>query len=432
MDRRTLPGDGVVLTEAVRNERPHCDAFGKEQYRGSTFGEVSRRGFDALSNLSVGVKINLLLLLLGLAPPLSALILLHHAGGDFLQNALALYVAAFLLFLYPLARTMQELIVLRQARRINDYVEEVKAGRPTPQFNLPGEKGDEHDFLRLQRNIFWMVQGLKNREARLQDALRELKNAQRQVLESVEYASRIQRSFLPSGKDLQSALGEHFLIWLPRDGVGGDAYWVKRTQDHTYLAVFDCTGHGVPGAFLSLIVNSLFEQILDDLCCNNPARLLVKMNKGLKNALSQHDEGMLSDDGLEGAICCIDRKKHILHFAGARSFLFLAEGNGMREIRGDRIGIGFVDVPLNQEFTNHAISLQGIHAAYLFTDGVTDQIGGKKRLPFGRSRLKRCLEAHSLSSMANQQLAVERAFDEYKGGNAQRDDVTVLGLSIKD
>ena len=389
-------------------------------------------GMDQLSSMSVGFKIKILIFGVGLIPTLASLLILHQLGSTYLQNFLALYIAAFVLLYYPLSKLMEELIVLRQTRRINNYVDQIKTGSRTPHFHLPKEKGDEHDFIRLQRNIFWMIQGLKSREARLHDTLNKLETAQRKVLESIEYASRIQRSFLPGSEELEAALGDYFLLWLPRDGVGGDAYWVKRTRNHTYLAVFDCTGHGVPGAFLTLIVNSLFEQNFDDSCWNNPAQLLAKMNKGLKFALSQHDRQKLSDDGLEGGVCCIDNQKQLLYFAGARSFLFLAGTEGIREIKGDKSGIGFVDVPMDQEFANRCISLKGIQSAYLFTDGFTDQIGGVKRLPFGRRKLRIWLEQHAGLPMEEQRVALETMFNDYKGRNTQRDDVTVLGFATRE
>ncbi len=396
--------------------------------RTSLYGRV----MDQLSAISVGIKVKLIILGLGLFPSLLSLLVLHQFGSAYLQNALALYVACFVLLYYPLSKLLEELIVLRQTRHINNYVDQVKSGKRAPRFDLPRERGDEHDFIRLQRNIFWMIQGLKTRENRLQETLSQLETAQRKVLESIEYASRIQRSFLPGTDELEAALGNYFLLWLPRDGVGGDAYWVRRSRNHTYLAVFDCTGHGVPGAFLTLIVNSLFEQHFDASCWNNPAQLLSKMNKGLKFALSQHDRQKLSDDGLEGGLCCIDREKQLLYFAGARSFLFLSGDEGIREIKGDKSGIGFVDVPLDQEFANRCIPLQDIHSAYLFTDGITDQIGGGKRLPFGRRRLRLWIEQHSGLPMQEQRAALETMFHEYKGRNAQRDDVTVLGFATKE
>ena len=377
------------------------------------------------------VKINLLLLAIGLAPPLAALFVLRTAGVVLFQNILALYIATFLVLYYPLAKLMEELIVLRQTRRINKYVEEIKAGRGAPDFELPEEKGDEHDFLRLRRNIFWMVQGLITREARLKDILRKLDHARRQVLESIEYASLIQRCFLPSETDLAEAMGDYFLLWRPRDGVGGDAYWIRRTPDHTMVAVFDCTGHGVPGAFLSLIVYSLFEQNYDDACRNDPGLLLSRLNRAVKQALSQHDTGDLSD-GMEGSVCCVDRRTNIMHFAGARSHMFIGNHEGIREIKGDRQGVGFAGVPDDRKFTNHSISLRGVDAAYLFTDGITDQIGGQKRLPWGRHRIREWLQSHQDLSMADQQRGLEQAFAEYMGKIDQRDDVTVLGFSIRE
>lgn len=389
---------------------------------------LMRRSLDALSELDVGIKTGLVLACLGLLPALAGLLYLHQAGGEHLQNAMALYIAAFVLLFYPLNRALEELLVLRQTRRINAYVDEVKQGRRTPHFDLPEEKGNEHDFVRLKRNIFWMVQGLRNREARLQDTLTKLETAQRQVLESIEYASLIQRSVLPSAQDMRAALGEHFLFWQPRDGVGGDGYWVKRGPDHALVAVFDCTGHGVPGAFLTLIVNALLEQHFDADCYRDPALLLSRMNRGLKGALSRHGRQALSDDGLEGAVCCLDRKERVLRFAGARNTLLLAGEQGVREHRGDRCGVGFDHVPEDQEFATHVFPLGGVRAAYLFTDGVTDQVGGPKSLPFGRRRLHGWLENHAHLPMSEQHRAMRLAFAQHKGHNAQRDDVTVLGF----
>ena len=387
---------------------------------------------DKLSGLGIGLKFKIVFLLTGVVPLLGILVLLQNNDSSVLQNVLAIYIAVCIIFYHPFCKVIEELVVLRQTRRINAFVDEVKAGSKNPVMDLPDEKGNEHDFLRLKRNVFWMVQGLKRREAKLEHTLDQLNTAQRQVLESIEYASRIQRSFLPSRQDLSDALGEHFLIWQPRDGVGGDAYWVKEMNGFIILAVFDCTGHGVPGAFLTLIVNSLFEQNLDEHCLKNPARLLTKMNMNLKNALSQHGKDNLSDDGLEGAVCCIDKEAGILHFAGARGFLVLAGEKRVHKIRGDKSGVGFVRVPMDQKFANQTLSLDTFHAAYLFTDGITDQIGGRKTLPFGRRRLIGWIEENSDKPMDMQKNMLMDFFNNYKGHNTQRDDVTVLGFSARE
>ena len=397
-----------------------------------TEGGLFQKILDEASNLGVGIKVNLVLIVIGLLPPLTALLIPQSIGTEYFRNILALYIAAFVILYYPLAKAMEELMVLRQVRRINSYVDEVKAGRRTPSFQLPKEKGDEHDFLRLQRNIFWMVQGLKSREGRLQETLVKLEQARRQALESIEYAGLIQRAFLPSPNELADSLGDYFLLWIPRDGVGGDAYWVKKTGNVTMLAVFDCTGHGVPGAFLTLIVNSLFEQNFDEKCLEDPGLLLSKMNRAIKNALCQNQRRQLSDDGLEGSVCCLDRDRSVMRFAGARSYMLLVESGTIREMRGDRSGVGFTGIPQDKAYTSHSIELKGIDAVYLLTDGITDQIGGPKRLPFGKTRLRQLIGSNCSLPMHRQYEALEKAFAEYKDRFDQRDDITVLGLSTKE
>ncbi|MBG0774911.1 MAG: SpoIIE family protein phosphatase [Desulfovibrionaceae bacterium] len=392
---------------------------------------------DALADAGVGLKMRLLLLTVGLVPALAGLLALHQAGPAPVRSALALYVAAFVLLFYPLSRLLEELVVLRQTRRINEFVDGVKGGCRTVDFDLPEERGEEHDFLRLKRNIFWMVDGLRRREHEVRDTLARLAEAQRQVLESIEYAGLIQRSFLPGRARMGEALGGHMLLWIPRDEVGGDTYWVRRTDGGVFVAVVDCTGHGVPGAFMTLIVNSLFERELDDACRDDPGRLLSKMNRAIKTALSQHGRTLStggrarSDDGIEGAVCFVNHRTRTLHLAGARGFVFVAGPDGVREFRGDRTGVGFVRVPEDQSFANRAVSLNGGETVYLSTDGFTDQIGGGKRLPFGRRRLRECLRELAGTPLPEQEERLRRIFETYRGREPQRDDATVLGFAAE-
>ena len=387
-------------------------------------------GMDALTGLGVGTKISVLMFVIGLAPPLAALLFLRQMSTQ-VQNALALYVAVFVIIFWPLLKIMEEVIVLRQTRRISSYVEEVKKGRRSPYFDLPEEKGDEHDFLRLQRNIFWMVQGLKTRESRLEEALHKLHHTQKQVQESLDYASLIQRAILPGQDRFKSIFSDYFLIWQPRDRVGGDAYWIKDHSDYVILAVYDCTGHGVPGAFLTIIAYSLFEQSYDQTCRQNPALLLTKMNAAMKKVLTQSKTGDDLNDGLEGVVCCLDRKTGTLHFSGAKSSIYLTNHRDVMEIKGGRHGVGFADLPPDQSYVNHRIDLNDVDGLYLFTDGIIDQAGGLKGLPFGRRRLRQWLLEHKDHPMVEQQRSLERIFRDYKGRNKQRDDVTFLGISKK-
>ena len=385
---------------------------------------------DRLSEVSLTIKLNLILLAVGLIPALAALLFLHQGNPEQFHSALALYITGFVILIYPFSRVVEELLVLRQTRRINSYVDEVKAGRYA-HMNLPEEEGGEHDFIRLQRNIYWMVQGLMTREAKLGKALQNLDRTRRQILESIEYASLIQQSFLPSADKLEKALGDYFLFWLPRDGVGGDAYWVRSAGDFTILAVIDCTGHGVPGAFLTLIANSLFEQNYDASCNRDPAKLLTRMDCSIRKALAQNKPGGLSNDGMEGGVCCVDWKRRILHYAGARGRLLLSGPQGLKEIMGVKRGVGFAGEKTDRGFINHEAPLDEANAVYLYTDGITDQAGGAKGLPFGRKRLHRLLEENGGLSMEDQKARLEKAFRSRKGAMEQRDDVTVLGFSTR-
>ncbi|WP_028315290.1 SpoIIE family protein phosphatase [Desulfatibacillum aliphaticivorans] len=386
---------------------------------------------DRLSEVSLGVKLNLILLAVGLAPALAGLLFLHQGRPEQFHSALALYITGFVIFIYPFSKAVEELLVLRQTRRINNYVDEVKAGRPAAPPNLPDEEGDEHDFIRLQRNIYWMVQGLVTREAKLEKVLQNLDRTRRQILESIEYASLIQQSFLPSARKLEKALGDYFLLWAPRDGVGGDAYWVRSAGGFSILAVIDCTGHGVPGAFLTLIANSLFEQNYDESCNTDPARLLTRMDRSIRQSLAQHKPESLSNDGMEGGVCCIDWNNRLLHYSGARGRLLLSGPNGLHEIVGVKRGVGFANEKTGRAFINHAAPLDEADAVYLYTDGITDQAGGAKGLPFGRTRLRQLMKENQTLSMDGQKASLEQAFREYQGRMDQRDDVTVLGFSTR-
>ena len=399
----------------------------------STPGIARKQGLfsrcvDSVAEVGIKTKVQIFMLLVGLAPPLACLVLLKNMELNDVFNAMALYVAGLVILFYPLSCLLQEWFVLRQAGHINEYMEEVKKGRK-PAFALPAETGDENDLIRLKRNIFWMVQNLGLREERLQSALADLADSRRQLLESIEYASLIQRSFLPAPEEMNEVLGEHLLIWRPRDKVGGDAYWVRQVDGGTFVAVTDCTGHGVPGAFLTLIVNSLLEQEFDEECRSNPALLLTRMNLAMRRVLSRNGAQPLAGDGYEGSICFIDHQDEVLHFAGANGIAFVLRDDDVAELRGSRAGVGFSRALPKGGFFSQSTSLKGVRAAYLATDGMTDQVGGPKNLPFGRGRLKSLLRKHSHLPFAKQRDAILESFKEYQARQEQRDDITLLGFS---
>lgn len=280
------------------------------------------------------------------------------------------------------------------------------------------------------------------------DMVRALSNLQaeknRLVMESIGYASVIQRSFLrPSQQALRASLPDHFLIWEPRDVVGGDYFHFEIFDEGFFFALFDCTGHGVPGAFMTLIMASFLENALNADNRRNPGAVLAEVNRRVKTALGQidHTHGggagddeieHRSDDGMDAAFCWFDRTRRELTYAGAHSPLLLrrAGESEVRLIEGDRLGVGYAATPLTQSWRNQSFTLAPGATVYLCTDGMVDQPGGSKRIAFGKKRLCQLLLEQGEKPMVQQQAAIVEALAAYQNDEPRRDDVSMFGFRI--
>ena len=275
---------------------------------------------------------------------------------------------------------------------------------------------------------------VEERTADLVAANEELQSANRLIVDSIRYASRIQEAVLPSPAVLGDMAENHFLLWEPRDMVGGDFVWFDRNENREVIIVGDCTGHGVPGAFMTLIAGTMLDRIFSRANVETPSNVLRELNAGLKNILGQdHREKAsvtdeLTDDGLDAGICIIDRAAAKLSFAGAHISLWQADGGMIEEIKGDRFGLGYRRTPKDVSFVEHEVDLRPGRSFYLTTDGLIDQVGGDRRLSFGRRRFKAALSEHLNADMRTQGQALRAAFENYQGGETRRDDVTVLGI----
>ncbi len=197
------------------------------------------------------------------------------------------------------------------------------------------------------------------------------------------------------------------------------------------VAVIDCTGHGVPGAFMTMLASSSLRRITIDEQCMDPGKILKRLNSIVKKSLQQDSEHVISDDGLDASICFVDIEKKIMTFAGARLSLSVIQSGGLTTVKGDRKSIGYRKSELDFEFTNHEIVLENNMLFYLYTDGVTDQLGGAKRIPFGRKRFNHRLLDNRNKSFTEQKEEIITAFNQYKGDNEIQDDVTVIGFKVE-
>ncbi|ATU68449.1 protein-serine/threonine phosphatase [Piscinibacter gummiphilus] len=252
----------------------------------------------------------------------------------------------------------------------------------------------------------------------------------RQVMHSIEYASVIQRSMLRTSREALALSGtEADLVWEPRDVVGGDFYQFTATPEGWFATVADCTGHGVPGAFMTLIASITLSKAIEQFGPRDPAQLLSTVNRSIKQMLGQvdgTDETPGSNDGMDAACFWFDTARRELHFSGAKSSLFVLHPGqaGVEMIDGDRKGVGYVDSDSDFTWQNQTVPLQPGSLVFVTTDGLIDQIGGPKAIAFGKRRIRDVLLAQRDAKAADINATVQRELQAWQGEHLRRDDVT--------
>lgn len=267
-------------------------------------------------------------------------------------------------------------------------------------------------------------------EKQVHDRTRELAEKNQKIVDSIDYAKRIQESILAKAEEIKSVLGDYFILWKPRDVVGGDFYWIRRIDSkRSLVALADCTGHGVPGALMTMAVNSTLNHIVDQ-NHTDPADILAELNRRIKATLHRNDHWQIADDGLDIGICCIESNKRLI-FAGAKIALYISRDNNVEIIKGDKKSIGYRSSDSDLLFTNHSWEIKMGDCFYLTTDGYIDQNGGEKDYPFGRKRLIQAIRDQQTKDMTQQAIDFEYILNKYMGNEPQRDDITLLGFSLQ-
>ena len=269
-------------------------------------------------------------------------------------------------------------------------------------------------------------EGVERALAQLNVANSELEKASRYINDGIRYASRIQNALLPDQGALAGLVDELAVGWQPLDIVGGDYYWAGAFGSKGVIAVMDCTGHGVPGAFMTAVVASSFSRILHHHGHDDPAEMLTQLNRLVKSALRQDRDSAVSNDGLDAGICVVDRDKGTVTYAGANLPLLVTENGGFKLLRGDRMSLGYLDSPEDYRFTASEFPIVPGSAFYLFTDGVTDQVGSEVRQLFGRKRLQRVLDEVADRPLTEQMDVLFQRLAAWRGVERRRDDMTFL------
>ncbi len=276
---------------------------------------------------------------------------------------------------------------------------------------------------------------LREMNLSLDQKVRERTHALQETLQivhsSIQYASRIQRSMLPNPEFLQFLLPRHFVVWQPRDVVGGDIYWCRLWGLGTLLVLGDCTGHGVPGAFMTLIANGALGHAINMTEPGALAALIATMHGNMQEVLGQEQALGNTDDGVELGACYIPPEREHLIFVGARFSLFCQDpGQPVVEWKGDRIGVGHRSILHTPTFTEQRVELRPSRRFILTTDGLFDQVGGAKQLGFGKKRLKEWLENHQETPIQEVGARLYASFIAYQGDETRRDDLTIFGFDV--
>ena len=250
------------------------------------------------------------------------------------------------------------------------------------------------------------------------------------MVDSIRYAKTIQSSLLPNPDRISNILPNHFFAWMPRDIVGGDIIYAEPFNNILVIVIMDCTGHGVPGAFMAMVASTSLRRITRDEVCYNPSEILQKLSFSVKTALQQDTEHVASDDGLDAAVCLIDFEDMTLTFAGARLPLNYIKNNKINTIKGDKQSLGYKKAQVDFPFKSHKVPIEAGMSFYLSTDGFIDQLGGERRFPLGNKRFKDILLKNNHHDFAVQQKELFKLFDEYRRDNDQQDDVTIVGFGF--
>ncbi len=279
----------------------------------------------------------------------------------------------------------------------------------------------------------WREREMKQKLAATLEELTETKKVvdaqHKSITDSINYAQRIQHAIIPSDKEISSHFKDSFVYFKAKDVVSGDFPWLYKTDKYIYIAVVDCTGHGVPGAMMSLIGNLLLKDIVSKKDVD-PATLLYDLHWGVVKTLKQDAEGNKAADGMDVAMCRIDLGSNEVQYAGAHRPLYHIRNGELEQFKGDKYPIGGNQYEGKNTFNNHIINFDEGDQIYFFSDGFTDQFGGPNQLKLGPKRTRELLTTVAHLSMDEQQVKVKETFEVWQGTNRQIDDVLLIGIKF--
>jgi len=337
----------------------------------------------------------------------------------------------FLIFIIIIAFALARIIV-RPILLLKNASDELSSGNLDVRVEINSK--DEIQLLgeafnHMALNLKISRDNLTRANQKLETEHKNLKVANDKITASIHYAKYIQNAILPPTELINNILQENFVLFKPKDIVSGDFYWVQQINNLAFVAAVDCTGHGVPGAFMSMLAYAFLNEIVGKSENTNIAKILDELRFQVKHSLRQDAENKITKDGMDIALCVIDNHTKTLQFAGAYRPLYLIRNHELIEIKADKMPIG-VHINENNHFTQHELQLFETDMIYIFTDGYYDQFGGPEGRKFLTKKFKELLIEIHEKSVDEQKQILNQRFEQWRGNTSQIDDVLVIGLRI--
>jgi serine phosphatase RsbU (regulator of sigma subunit)/HAMP domain-containing protein len=282
----------------------------------------------------------------------------------------------------------------------------------------------------LEQKVVERTEEVVKQKEEIELKTKELEILFKQVTDSIHYAKRIQEAILPPNNLVKQILPESFVLYKPKDIVSGDFYWIDKKNEWCYFAAVDCTGHGVPGAFMSIVGYNLLKDILKNTDRTQPSIIMDKMNDGVANTLHTNTtSGKQTKDGMDMTLCALNYDTLELQFSGAFNPLYIIRGNELIQYKADKFPVGMF-IGEKQNFTNHSIQLQKGDSIYIFSDGYADQFGGPKGKKFMAGNFRQLLSDVSKLPIERQKTMLNQTIEEWRGNLEQVDDILIIGVKV--
>ena len=280
----------------------------------------------------------------------------------------------------------------------------------------------------LEQKVTERTVEIRKQKTEIEDQKDIIEQKNTDITDSIKYAKRIQDAILPSLQVIKDNLKDSFVLYLPKDIVSGDFYWVKEKNETLVIIAADCTGHGVPGAFMSMLGISFLNEIIEKDNITSPEKILNTLRENIVTALRQRGLETESKDGMDIAVCSYNKKLKRLSFAGANNPLYLVRNKELLQTRGNRMPVA-IHVKMD-EFTKHEVPIETGDSFYMFSDGYADQFGGPEGKKFKSKKFKQLFVDIQDEDMITQKEILNRTITEWRGEIEQIDDIVVLGFKV--